>query len=39
MVPTNKPQNMTGATVRTILGLGAGASSCPSGAQLQTFTP
>ncbi|MEP7008719.1 MAG: hypothetical protein ABJC13_00195 [Acidobacteriota bacterium] len=39
MLPTTKPQNMTGATVRTILGLGAGASSCPTGAQLQTFTP
>ena len=39
MVPANKPQNMTGATVRTFLGLGPGASSCPSGAQLQTFTP
>lgn len=39
MLPTTKPQNMSGATVRTFLGLGAGASSCPSGAQLQTFTP
>jgi hypothetical protein len=36
---TNRPQNMPGATVRTILGLGAGASACPAGADLQTFAP
>ncbi len=39
VLPSTKPRNLPTATVRTIAGQVPGASSCPSGSQLETFTP